>query len=114
MLSEAAKQWLKTGERGCSSEAIFEVLTGIPISQYSSHPLDPDDFKRCEKLLREVPEFRTRLLEIKSLSTIWRNLVEKWPEIVSLMESEVPGVFDNPWIRGSAPKTYDFMKSLGC
>ncbi len=117
MISRAANDWLKHGERGASSEAIFGKMTGISVGQnhgFRNNPADPSDFRRCEMLLRVVPEFRDRLPEMSSVSPVWAKLVEHWAEIVELMNSEVPGVFDNTWVRGKASKTYELMNSLGC
>jgi hypothetical protein len=116
-ISVNAATWLRTGERGLSSEYIFERLTGFPLldgwhCDRKPHPLDPDDFKRCELLLRAVPEFRSRLDEMKSAGKIWGRLVNNWQQIVDLLDSEIPG-WANDAI-GLAPKTYKFMKSLGC
>lgn len=94
MISQAANDWLKRGERGISSETIFSKMTGIDLVSPGHHPSDPSDFRRCEMLLRAVPEFRERLDEMKAVSPVWQKLVERWQEIVTLMESEVPNVFD--------------------
>jgi hypothetical protein len=49
--------WFQNGERGMSSEAIWFCCMGRP-SYNKNHPLDPDDFKRCYKLFKAVPEWR--------------------------------------------------------
>lgn len=48
MLSEAAKKWLESGERGLSSETLFGHLTGIPlVGRWGPHhPADPSDLRR--------------------------------------------------------------------
>lgn len=114
-ITPAALDWLAHGERGLSSEAIFEHMTGLPISApcwrgWVHTPSDGDDFKRCEKLLRHVPEFRTRLREMADVSPYWAALVERWDEIVALLESEIPGVYEGA--TGSAPETYRLMKDI--
>jgi hypothetical protein len=84
-------------------------LKGAPWSKYSPHtPSDPDDFQRCERLLRRVPEFRERLNEMREASPIWAALVDHWDEIAALVEEEIPGVYTGA--RGSAPRTYALMK----
>lgn len=115
-LSYEANQWLLNGERGISSEMIFSVLSCINIlkSEYrifNQHPYDPDDFLRCEKLLRTATEFRVDFDKMKSLSKAWSGLVDHWDEIVKQFEEEVPGVFDHYIPRWSAPKTYALMKN---
>lgn len=114
-LSREANEWLRTGERGLSSEAIFSKLTGINILSphplgNAPHPYDPDDFQRCEKLLRAVPDFRARLNEMRKCSKEWNSLVENWDKIVTQFEKEVPGVFNGDIHNWSAPKTYLLMK----
>ncbi len=85
-LPPGAADWLKTGERGLSSEAIFSHLTGIPISgPYLSTPADPCDFRRCQKLFAAVPDFAARLGEMAAVSPAWALLVAHWTEIAALM-----------------------------
>lgn len=117
-LSTNAINWLASGERGVSSNTLFSVVTGISAQSdgSSSHPLDPDDFKRCEKLLRKCPEIRAELWRMSEISQVWAALVKNWSYIVDLFESEVPGVLDGgQWpFRTPATKTYEYMKTLGC
>ena len=116
-LSSQAVKWLASGERGISSEHMFYVLTGIPAGRIrpgSCHPSDPDDFKRCEKLLRQVPEFRSRLDEMRLVSPVWNALVDNWNKLVEVIEEEVPGVLSGERFHGSAPTAYALMKEIGC
>ena len=117
-ISENAIKWLASGERGQSSNTLFSILTGVNAltSGGLSHPSDPDDFKRCEKLLRQCTELRADLWRMKGITPAWGPLVERWDNIVELFESEVPGVLDcGEWpFRVPATKTYELMKSLGC
>ena len=116
-IPSSAVEWLASGERGISSEFMFYVLTGIPAGNTRSgscHPSDPDDFKRCEKLLRAVPEFRDRLDEMRVVSPVWDALVCDWNRLVVLIDEEAPGVLSGERNRGSAPKAYALMKELGC
>lgn len=101
--------WYATGERGSSSEAIAYRLTSGSV--IGSHPWDPSDFRRCEKLLRAVPIARTRLDLVATMSPIWGRLVGAWDELVALGEEEVPGVFSGR-ATGSAPRMYARMKEL--
>lgn len=111
-ISAAALAWLATGERGLSSDMMFGVMTGLPLWGHyrQGHPHDPDDVVRCEKLLRAVPEWRDRLLEMGGISREWEALARNWGQIVAMLEGEVPGVFSGS--RGSAPKTYGLMMLL--
>lgn len=103
--------WLANGERGTSSDTLFTHLTGITaIRGYQSHPLDPDDFRRCELLLRQVAGLREKLHHARQISPVWERLVQHWDEIVWTLESEIPGCFEG--VTGKAPKTYALMESL--
>lgn len=105
--------WLRNGERGISSEAIVTHLTGIYVGSYYSHdyPHDPADFRRCELLLRAVPEAREFFAALADKGVVWSGLVAAWDELVALGESEAPGIFDGRgW--GSAPKMYARMAQI--
>lgn len=112
---ETFANWLATGERGISSEAIVSHLTGVPVGGRrwagGDHPYDPDDFWRCERLLRAVPLARLAFPLMASRSPVWSALVEAWDELVELGESEVPGIFDGP-AHGRAPKMYARMREI--
>lgn len=114
--SDAAIQWLASGERGSSSNAIFARLTGFATEERgyrdgSPVPRDPADLRRCRLLLEQVPalapEFRKRMGRVKN----WKALVAAWDVLCKLMDEETPD-----WRNGSgrAEKTYSLMKSLGC
>ena len=117
-LSKEAIQWLANGERGLSSESMFTVMTGTNAMQFvgthkrtpTEHPRDPDDFRRCELLLRQVPELRDRMHTMKMVSPAWYWLSNRWNEIVQCLEGEIPGVFDGA--TGRAPRTYDLIRSI--
>lgn len=106
-----ADTWRRYGEHGVSSEAIFDrmVYGSTSVRWASNHPYDPDDFRRCELLLRMVPEFRRRLPEMAGESPVWARLVERWDEIAALMEEELPGVFDRN-VYGRCEKAYAVMQ----
>lgn len=107
MIPENLNNWLASGNRGISSEAIASYLTGINFVSghwFSNHPHDPSDFKRCMDLLEAVPEFRPRLKEMAEVSPIWAELVENWDELEKLYKEEAP--------TGKAPKLYDRMQEI--
>jgi hypothetical protein len=112
-----ASLWAIEGERGISSNAIFNRLVlGADADKcagvwFSCNPSDPADFKRCEKLLRQVRGLRERLHEMDAVSPKWSALVEHWQEIVDVFEDECPGVFEDAtgW---RAARTYKLMKQV--
>ena len=110
-LSAPAKEWLAVGQHGISSMTIFQRLTGKQLSEDENHPSDPDDLGRCRRLLEQVPELKPRMGELVTLSPVWEKLVTEWDALCSLMDKEAPNWRDG---KGSAPKTYDRMKQIGC
>jgi hypothetical protein len=110
MTPEAAT-WHLHGERGISSEAIFDRLTYGQTGGHwgSNHPHDPSDFRRCELLLRAVPEFHERLSEMAAESPTWAALVTRWDEIAAVFEEECPDHLDAPKGR-MADRTYELMR----
>ena len=112
-LSSEAVEWLTSGERGISSEALFNhTMFGRTNSRWpANHPHDPSDFRRCHLLVLAVPEVRERLSLMTSESPAWARLVEHWDEIANLLESEIPG-FLGANADGRAPATYRLMRSL--
>lgn len=116
LLSDEEQEWLCNGERGLSSESIFYVMTGLNLlgrwgAPERNYPHDPDDFKRCELLLRAIPKFRNNLDKMSQLGGPWSRLVPKWDEISRLLEQEIPSIW-GPECEGNAPKTYAFIRNL--
>lgn len=98
-------EWRNGPDTGTSSIAIWNHMLGFPAGTWGwSHPLDPDDLKRCVRLLDEFPEWKERMPEMAHRSRYWAALVEVWDEIVELLAEECPGR------RGRAPKCYAKMR----
>jgi hypothetical protein len=111
-LSPEAIEWLATGERGLSSEAMLAHLTSDLLDTSKSdrsHPRDPADLRRCRLLLEAVPELQTRFAQMGALSKIWKRLVSEWDSLCATMDAETPN-----WRQGSgkAPRTYEMMKEI--
>ena len=115
-LPEDAANWLATGERGLSSEAIFSKMTGINLDRNGteaphvgrSHPCDPADLRRCRLLLEAVPAFAARLEEMSEVSRPWTRLVAVWEVLCAGMDREIP---DWRTGGGSAPETLARMRA---
>ena len=88
-VKEKAMFWLNNGHRGMSSESMWHLFMDRPKEQRPSYPYDPDDFSRCYKLLEMVPEWKSRINELKTLSLPWSNLVDNWDELTRLYEDMV-------------------------
>lgn len=109
--NENAVWWLRNGEQGLSSKAMFRRLyPDLPLQtdrySYDNHPCDPDDFRRCYLLVKAVPQITQRLYELKTLSPVWSNLVDNWAKLTEMLEDLMKVKKDNGM--------YDFMKTLGC
>jgi hypothetical protein len=99
--------WGHGGTGGLSSKAMVQRITGANLLGPSSgerHPLDPDDFGRCYRVLRRFPELRDGMHLVAALSPAWGRLVGAWDELEALYEEERP--------TGDAPKLYARMKEL--
>lgn len=112
-LSDAAINWLAIGERGLSSEQMFETFTGMPcltgLWRYRTHhPYDPSDLRRCMKLLETVPEFQGRMEEMRKVSPTWSRFVDRWDELIALLKQEMSDKRN----KGKAPQTYELMKEI--
>ena len=72
--------WLQCDDTGLSSCYMASVLDGRFCREYA-HPHDLDDFMRCVRLLKAVPEFRLRVSKMAVKSQQWAKLVARWSEI---------------------------------
>lgn len=117
-MTQSAEQrmlwWLKDGEHGISSEAMFAVLgngtTKAQVLNRLNHPCDPDDFRRCYLLLKAVPEFKSDLHKLKNISPVWSALVDNWEELTRMLE-ELMAMEKG---KQKANGMYDLMKNIGC
>lgn len=111
-LSPEATAWLADGERGVSSNTIFEHLTGISaVGKWGGgYPRDPGDFRRCRLLLERVPELVPLLPRMAEVSPVWAALVAGWDSLCATMDAECP--YWRTGRGGSAPKTYEMMRAI--
>ena len=107
-LTSAMIKWIREGNRGTSSETIFEVLSGCPLIEKSGMrrnvPHDPSDFYRCYQLLQQVPEFNGKLNRVAKVYPHWQVFVDNWDLFETLLKEELKRK------DGTAPKLY---KALG-
>ncbi len=110
-ISQSLAMWLGCGERGVSSNTIVRHLTGLDtLGGFSgSHPLDPDDLRRCALLLEACPELAAKFDRMRTASPEWAALVDTWATLVQTMDEEVPN-WRAPRARGNAPATYRLMQ----
>lgn len=112
-MNDALITWLRSSERGISSECIVEVLEGLPAGMLtgrwlSRHPCDPADLRRCILLVETVPEYRARLGEMTAVSPVWAALIAHWDELTTLLRQEIGADLGH----GRAQRTYDRMREL--
>lgn len=91
-----AIRWFCGGDTGISSQTIWSVMMmgnlahdGRYRVERVGHPLDPADFGRCYRLLREIPAWRARLGEVAAKHPSWAPLVANWDELTALYEEEL-------------------------
>lgn len=97
--------WLAGHDRGISSDTIVAYLTPhMVLVGDRDIPHDPDDFGRCYRLLKAVPDLRRDLHKVAEFDPRWAPLVENWVELERLWEEEHPF--------GTCPKLYARMKEL--
>ena len=100
--------WLQNGQRGTSSETIFQTISGQDINASISHPYDPDDFGRCYKLLKIIPEWNGMLYLLRKVSSEWCYLVDNWEKLTKMYERNV----DENWENADKIGMYEFMQEL--
>ena len=115
-LSDGAVNWLASGERGASSEALFSRLSGVncnaPNKPRTDNPYDPADLRRCRLMLEACPELAAKLDEAMDMSPQWAALIRIWPTLCECMDAECPD-----WRNGrsrAAPTTYKRMQAATC
>lgn len=104
---QRANWWIANGETGMSSKTMWNYFMGNRGFEIN-HPHDPDDFKRCHKLLQAVPEWRGRMDELRGLSHAWSNLVDNWGKLTKMYEQNVA----EDWKNYKKVGMYEFMQEL--
>jgi len=96
-------EWLRSGERGASSNAMCKRFFGVPKDAGDNHPHDPDDLRRCVLFL-DATSTHGRIRDMSDVSPSWASLVNQWNEILKTFREETGN-------NDGAPKTYSLMKS---
>lgn len=96
-VEERAARWWACGERGTSSETIFNGIASDALRQRlfcglrpgrEDRPYDPDDYRRCRKLFEAVPEWRGQLARVVARFPWWAPMADAWDEFDALWEEE--------------------------
>jgi hypothetical protein len=104
---DRAEWWRRRGDVGESSLTIWCTFMGRSIGGDGDYnpPHDPDDFRRCKKLLDLLPEWRRDLARVSARFRWMTPFVERWDEFDKLWAEESP--------KGSCPKLYELMDVAG-
>lgn len=106
-INEKATWWLVNGETGASSKTMYNCLIGN--KDYAiNHPYDPDDFKRCYKLLNTVPEWKNDMHKLRQLSPVWSSLVDNWDTLTEMYELNEK----TNWKNCKQIGMYEFMQKI--
>lgn len=99
---EKADWWLINGERGASSNTMFQFLSGkdIGLNKMYEHPHNVDDFRHCYMLIKTIPEWKSLLNRLSPVSPVWKKLVDNWERLSIMLENN------------SNEEMYELMKSL--
>jgi hypothetical protein len=93
--------WWERGERGTSSETIFCAMTGRGLRR-ASYPLDPDDYRRCRRLLEIVPEWRGQLSKVVDRFPWFEPFATFWDRFDTMWDAE--------YKTGRCPMLYEEMQ----
>jgi len=109
-----ALAWVCGRDTGVSSKRIWaRMMYAQPDRDpFGGYPHDPDDFGRCYRLLKLIPEWRPRLGEMAAEGSVWEALAGAWDELTEHYEREHAAAGGRRW-GWSAPLLYERMKALG-
>lgn len=108
-VNERAWWWWNNGERGMSSEAMWRCfMNGVNSHSPAAHPSDPDDFGRCYRLLKVVPEWKNELHKLKALSPVWDRLIDNWHNLNEMFEQNER----ENWVNYKEIGMYEFMQEI--
>lgn len=107
-------QWLLTGERGVSSNAIVCLALGSKFDVFGNRtPSDAGDLRRCLLLLEAVPTLKPYLTTVVANSSPeWKNMVESWSLLTKIFTETYPNYLSaNPTWR--APECNEKLGRIG-
>ncbi len=102
-------KWLLTGKVGASSRAMACCFANIDAGE-RCHPYDPDDLSRCIKFLDAVPEARSQMDKLRSISVQWEKLVDRWDELEETYRREL--AIDRRSRKRNGHPTYSLMQDI--
>lgn len=108
-ITERYQRWKNSEDTGLSSACLGHLMMTGWVAARRDYPHDPDDLGRCLRLLRIIPEWRPRVMEMAVCGPVWAALAARWDDLEKSMTREV-GIF---WEKGTAaPKTYSMIEQI--
>lgn len=84
-VGQRAMQWVMSRDTGTSSKTIWAVMQMVE-PDYFGTPADPDDFGRCYRLLKLIPEWRENLRLVAYHYPAWAPLIREWDALTAMFE----------------------------
>ena len=96
---QRATQWIVSRDVGTSSRTIWSVMQMVEPDDHDT-PSDSDDFGRCYRLLKLIPEWRENLTLVAYRYPSWAPLIREWDRLTVMYEN------------GQRAAMYDVMLTL--
>lgn len=83
------ESWAMSDDVGMSSKFLAFKLSGVPslITDYAL-PYDVDDFSRCYKLIKSVPDLKNNFQKLAAEDASWQIILTQWDALQEFYESE--------------------------
>lgn len=91
---QGLQAWLFSDDTGLSSRYMAYILCNGPEAEYA-HPIDVDDFGRCYRFLKAVPDVKGHMHRLESKSRQWEALVELWDHLSAIYEQGHNGILSD-------------------
>jgi len=98
------ERWWRGADVGSSSAAMFHALCDegsrwkepSMLAGRGTTPLDAADFGRCQRLIKAIPEWRSRLSEVADCypGTAWPAIIARWDELEKAAPARVREILD--------------------
>ena len=83
-------RWLASDDTGLSSLYMASILSDrYPKLETPHYPRDADDFGRCYRLLKAVPELRSNSMRLATCPAPWPELHREWLRLERLYEAAI-------------------------
>lgn len=93
-VGERVIQWLTNGDTGLSSKSMLYILSDRKYAFQKTFekfglclPSDSDDFGRCYRLIKLIPELKENFNKLSDVSPNWELFVDNWEKLSHLYEN---------------------------